>query len=274
MVGTGSGTQDYGMRIYNPALGKFLSVDPLQKEFPWNSTYAFAENDVIRNIDLDGEEKLGASKKFAALFGKAIFSVIFKSEVLKNEVYNDIHKAEKSSSVFVVFATFKNDRKQYKANTTDLVAGAHFVKQYESEETHTTKQTESYNVFKSILTESGFTADVIINLAEANKTKILAVSLNEKAFEGLSGDALKKEATKAFTHEVKAHLKNEINNTPESAEKEHMEYFNIDIHNMEDFKLFNQYNLIDGYSIPENAIKEDSPAKKDIKTIDATVDGK
>lgn len=50
-------TQDYGMRIYNPALGRFLSVDPLTAEYPWNSTYAFAENDVIRSIDLDGAEK-------------------------------------------------------------------------------------------------------------------------------------------------------------------------------------------------------------------------
>ncbi len=45
------------MRIYDPRLGKFLSVDPLTKEYPWNSTYSFAENDVIRSIDLDGAEK-------------------------------------------------------------------------------------------------------------------------------------------------------------------------------------------------------------------------
>jgi RHS repeat-associated protein len=37
---------DYGFRIYNPQLGKFLSVDPLTKSYPWNSTYAYAENDV------------------------------------------------------------------------------------------------------------------------------------------------------------------------------------------------------------------------------------
>ncbi len=55
--GTGN-QQDYGMRIYDPRLGKFLSVDPLAKEYSWNSTYAFAENDVIRSIDLDGMEKL------------------------------------------------------------------------------------------------------------------------------------------------------------------------------------------------------------------------
>jgi RHS repeat-associated protein len=49
--------QDYGMRIYDPRLGKFLSVDPLTKEYPWNSTYAFAEGSPIKYIDLDGLEK-------------------------------------------------------------------------------------------------------------------------------------------------------------------------------------------------------------------------
>ena len=50
--------QDYGLRIYDPRLGKFLSVDPLFKEYPWNSPYAFAENEPIANIDLDGAEKM------------------------------------------------------------------------------------------------------------------------------------------------------------------------------------------------------------------------
>lgn len=57
-MGGGGATYDYGFRIYNPNLGRFLSVDPLSKEYSYNSTYAFAENDVIRSIDLDGLEKL------------------------------------------------------------------------------------------------------------------------------------------------------------------------------------------------------------------------
>jgi RHS repeat-associated protein len=48
--------QDYGMRIYDPRLGRFLSVDPLGAEYPWNSSYAFAENIPIQYIDLDGGE--------------------------------------------------------------------------------------------------------------------------------------------------------------------------------------------------------------------------
>ena len=50
--------QDYGMRIYDGRIGKFLSVDPLSKSYPWNSPYSYAEGDVIRSVDLDGLEKV------------------------------------------------------------------------------------------------------------------------------------------------------------------------------------------------------------------------
>jgi RHS repeat-associated protein len=56
VVGTGQGTQDYGMRIYNPAIGKFLSVDPITREYPELTPYQFASNNPIMNIDLDGLE--------------------------------------------------------------------------------------------------------------------------------------------------------------------------------------------------------------------------
>jgi RHS repeat-associated protein len=48
--------QDYGMRIYDVRIGKFLSVDPLATQYPWFSPYQFAGNGPIANIDLDGEE--------------------------------------------------------------------------------------------------------------------------------------------------------------------------------------------------------------------------
>jgi RHS repeat-associated protein len=56
VVSTGQGTQDYGFRLYNPALGKFLSVDPLTKEYPELTPYQFASNTPIQSIDLDGLE--------------------------------------------------------------------------------------------------------------------------------------------------------------------------------------------------------------------------
>ncbi len=53
---TGSGTQDYGMRIYNPSLGRFLSVDPLTKKYPELTPYQFASDNPIEFIDRDGLE--------------------------------------------------------------------------------------------------------------------------------------------------------------------------------------------------------------------------
>lgn len=51
--------QDYGLRIYDPRLGRFLSVDPLTKSFPFYSPYQYAGNTPIQAIDLDGGEPKG-----------------------------------------------------------------------------------------------------------------------------------------------------------------------------------------------------------------------
>jgi len=48
--------QDYGFRIYNPTIGKFLSVDPLTQSYPMLTPYQFASNTPIQAIDLDGLE--------------------------------------------------------------------------------------------------------------------------------------------------------------------------------------------------------------------------
>jgi RHS repeat-associated protein len=53
--GTGN-QQDYGMRIYDPRLGRFLSVDPISRSYPMLTPYQFASNTPIQAIDLDGLE--------------------------------------------------------------------------------------------------------------------------------------------------------------------------------------------------------------------------
>lgn len=47
---------DAEKRLDNTTGKRFLSVDPLSYSYPWNSPYAYAEND-IRSIDLEGAEK-------------------------------------------------------------------------------------------------------------------------------------------------------------------------------------------------------------------------
>ena len=71
---------DYGFRIYNPGIGKFLSVDPLMSGYPMLTPYQFSSNRPIDGIDLDGLEyytihmhEIGKSK------GKSIF-IVFKED--------------------------------------------------------------------------------------------------------------------------------------------------------------------------------------------------
>ncbi|MCD4793992.1 MAG: hypothetical protein K8R54_12210 [Bacteroidales bacterium] len=52
----GKETYNYKYRIHDPRLGRFLSIDPLVADYPWNSPYAFSENRVIDGIDLEGLE--------------------------------------------------------------------------------------------------------------------------------------------------------------------------------------------------------------------------
>ncbi|WP_165806676.1 RHS repeat domain-containing protein [Chitinophaga parva] len=49
--------QDYGMRFYDPRVGKFLSIDPLTRSYPMLTPYQYASNGPIENVDLDGLEK-------------------------------------------------------------------------------------------------------------------------------------------------------------------------------------------------------------------------
>ena len=51
---------DFKYRGYDPQTGRFWSVDPLFKEYPDNSSYAFCENSVIAFKELEGKEKIEA----------------------------------------------------------------------------------------------------------------------------------------------------------------------------------------------------------------------
>jgi RHS repeat-associated protein len=54
----GQTSYDYGFRIYNPGIAKFLSVDPLTNSYPELTPYQFASNRPIDGIDLDGLERI------------------------------------------------------------------------------------------------------------------------------------------------------------------------------------------------------------------------
>jgi RHS repeat-associated protein len=47
----------YGRRMFDPVIARFTGVDPISDQFAWVSTYNYAENEPIANIDLHGLQK-------------------------------------------------------------------------------------------------------------------------------------------------------------------------------------------------------------------------
>ena len=54
----GSTNYDYGARIYNPKLGRWLSLDPLQSEYPGMSPYHAIANSPTWYVDRDGRDNI------------------------------------------------------------------------------------------------------------------------------------------------------------------------------------------------------------------------
>jgi RHS repeat-associated protein len=56
---SGSGNNlDFGARIYDSRLGRWMSVDPLSSIFVYESNYSYTSNNPILYVDIDGEKKV------------------------------------------------------------------------------------------------------------------------------------------------------------------------------------------------------------------------
>jgi RHS repeat-associated protein len=81
-VGKGTGNQqDYGMRIYDPRVGRFLSVDPLHKKFPFYTPYSYTGNKPIWALDLDGNEEYFYQLKFINEKGKTALTIVLAETI-------------------------------------------------------------------------------------------------------------------------------------------------------------------------------------------------
>ncbi len=79
---------DYGFRIYNPRLGKFLSVDPLTRSYTWYTPYQFAGNMPIYAIDIDGLEPESVVYKTGNLTKPALFIISMVTGFSQEDLMN------------------------------------------------------------------------------------------------------------------------------------------------------------------------------------------
>jgi RHS repeat-associated protein len=90
---------DFGARIYDSRLGRWMSVDPFVSKYPSLSPFTFVANSVLIFVDLDGK-KIDLSKLTAdqLTIYNARLKELNSSEIFRN-MYEELEKADR---VFVI----------------------------------------------------------------------------------------------------------------------------------------------------------------------------
>jgi RHS repeat-associated protein len=101
-MGGGGQTYDYGFRIYNPSLAKFLSVDPLSASYPELTSYQFASNTPIQAIDLDGLEAWISTNEAELVMSHADYQKFIQSTSLKLVNKGDVSDNQFDCANFVI----------------------------------------------------------------------------------------------------------------------------------------------------------------------------
>lgn len=79
---TGTGL-DFGARLYDPRVGRWLSLDPLAAKYPYLSPYTYTADNPILFVDVNGEDFF-IRNVFARYKFKSAMKVMFSKEVCKD----------------------------------------------------------------------------------------------------------------------------------------------------------------------------------------------
>jgi RHS repeat-associated protein len=212
---------EFEYRIHDARVGRFLSVDPLYKEYPWNSTYAFAENDVIRCIDIEGLEKWFAQSKSSAKLYNTFLSLININKLLKDELYSPTHIKSKENNVQVYL--FASTQLSYSANMNpdnffnEVKSIWNFSRMTDKEKVKYKEDygDEAYNSINnklSIFEEANFDFKRYYkDFKKGIKIHALYIDANQNLTDQMN----------SFAHEIKLHLINDLNNVEKTEQQEH-----------------------------------------------------
>lgn len=80
----GEGNQyDYGFRVYDSRVGRFLSTDPLEKSYSGLTPYQFASNNPIEGVDVDGREYVSSKEvRIKVEHGEVLLNIVNMNPVV------------------------------------------------------------------------------------------------------------------------------------------------------------------------------------------------
>jgi RHS repeat-associated protein len=196
-----STTYDFGARIYNPALGKWLSTDPLTAKYVSVSPYAFVANSPIIYIDPDGQriyfvnangELVKATKTMIrTLSGLQLFSKYHRSKT--EDIYIGVSNFgidPSAAGLTVSNANDGSDKYGISVQDSKLIINQQLI------------SSESRNAFRAFRK---------VNFSKSEGKKIHLIAISEDALK--SNDEYVN--AEIIFHEIKAHIDIEGKNADE-----------------------------------------------------------
>ncbi len=229
-----SNNYDYGFRIYNPNIAKFLSVDPLAKSYPWYTPYQFAGNTPIWAVDLDGLEEVIYTNNILndKKFGKAHALMVSTDMGIKAiiDVWNTEKKSIKQDVYFVLVdnpSFFEGEHNGAFAITfsSKFLSDGQFRGTYRDEKNHVTNKMQfekgKQSALMVALTQMDFSFTANKNWEDGN---VSVIFVNKQSVDKLST----LEYSETLYHELKAHIVRNIelpaNSWDRNGNKDHEEY--------------------------------------------------
>jgi RHS repeat-associated protein len=119
-AGSTSAIYDYGFRIYDSRIGRFLSMDPLTQKYPWYSPYQFAGNLPIWAEDLDGLEPKYAhsiiTNEQKHYSGKIMYKTFTAYDIDTKETYQCVRYFNAYGKGKQADMWYSQDRKKWESN--------------------------------------------------------------------------------------------------------------------------------------------------------------
>jgi RHS repeat-associated protein len=99
------GNYDFGDRIYDGRIGRWLSLDPLQKKYPGESHYAFVANSPLLFMDPDGRDRIVTLTIIDKDGKSSSTTTVYKGEYIN---YQKISKPGFGNSIYVKYDIIEN----------------------------------------------------------------------------------------------------------------------------------------------------------------------
>ena len=196
--------QDYGFRIYDKRIGKFLSVDPLTRKYAWYTPYQFSGNMPICAIDLDGAEELRVTAGVEKMFDTEL-EILRKDEVIGSS-FKAIQNPDLSDKHLVIFKLGETNQAATHVAFTPSLESKNYIEYYTKyPEMINEKVTEAMGKLLQPLVDAGLTQE------QAKQEVIKGRTVHVVTFNPQESLTSLDWSLNDFVHEIELHLQNNIN---------------------------------------------------------------